>query len=383
MLFEGNFIFNYIVSIYLIFSPLLLLVLKPKASPPIFVKGYFNHFFKIFTIVLAIVNISAFIYALIVLSQAAYPDDVFTGLYGKSGFGSHSLSIINIAVSIYYFQTRNIKRFLFFLICGILGFYGLGMVILVITVFILSIPYLLKKINLIFKGIVISGVLIWIMYMINPQNMDYIFLNFKETSKIFTNYSYKDEMKKAENYKRTFVPRYFTFVDGARQLFFSDTKVFILGTSPGTFNSRTAFYLNGDFIQNSFIQKQFHENTTYHEKYVLPILNRKLITVVPWNDGTRNQPFSSIIAIFLEYGFFIGCGFSLLFIQKIKAIKKQTKFVAYKNYIKFLTIFILLLLLVQNYMEYPEIILYFILVIKLIDIDNANDKLLKKADYQL
>jgi hypothetical protein len=108
-----------------------------------------------------------------------------------------------------------------------------------------------------------------------------------------------------------------------------------------------------------------------------------LITVVPWNDGTRNQPFSSIIAIFLEYGFFIGCGFFLLFIQKIKAIKKQTKFVAYKNYIKFLTIFILLLLLVQNYMEYPEIILYFILVIKLIDIDNANDKLLKKADYQL
>lgn len=371
MLYEGFFLLNYFTSLYLILTPLFILTLKPPVINKKNDYNYFDSFFKIFAKVLFVVNISAFIYAIIVLSSARYPDDVFTGLYGKSGFGSHSLSLINTAVSIYYLFIKDIKRFVFFFICGVLGFYGLGLIIMVVSACIFSIPYVVKSLGLLIKGIAISSLLVFIMYSVNPKNIDYIVLNVTDALKVFTDYSYDEEMDKVNNYKRTYVPRFITFVDGTRKLFFSDTKVFLFGASPGTYNSRTAFYLNGDFLQSKFVKKYFSENTTYHEKYVKPLLNRKLITLVRWNDGTRNQPFSSIISILVEYGFVISIGLIFIVYSSVRKIIKSTKDDPKKKYVKFLVIYVLLLLLVQNSLEYPEIILFFLIVFKLIHLDNA------------
>lgn len=373
MFIEGVYFTHLLFSLYLVLSPLFLITLKPTTSKPFFPHGNFNQFFKVFSKVLTIVNVSAIFYALYVFSGAEYPDDVFTGLYGKSGFGSHSLSIMNMAVAVYYFQTKRIRLFVFYFICGILGFFGLGLIIFILTVLILSLPYLFKNIKIIIYGILISVLFVWVLSLVNPKNIDYILLNLKDTSKVFTSYTYEAEMEKSKNYKRTFTPRYFTFIDGAQQLFFSDLKVFVLGTSPGTFNSRTAFYLNGDFIQNKIVKDYFSKTTVYHDEYVLPLLNRKLISTIPWNDGTRNQPFSTIVSVFLEYGFFVGASYFIIFFGKIRKIKKETLFPEKKNYIKFLTIFMFLLFCVQNYLEYPEIILYFIIALKLLDIDNTNE----------
>ena len=374
MIFEGWYIYNYVVSFYLIFSPFFILTLKPKGSASRKLnKELFEVFFKYFAIVLTVVNISAFIYAAIVLSSAAYPDDVFTGLYGKSGFGSHSLSIINLAVSIYFFQKSQFKSFAFFLICGVLGFYGLGIVVFAIAVFLYNIPFLLKKALLIFKGFILLSLVVWVIYLVNPKNINYIMLNFKDFQDVFVSYNHDHEMKRALNYERTYAPRYIVFVDGTRQLYFSDLKVFLIGTSPGTYNSRTAFYLNGDFIQNEFVKKHFSLRTTYHENYVFPILNRKLLQTRRWNDGTRNQPFSSIISILLEYGFIIGFLFFYILYKRIKKVIKQTETQETKNFIRFLALFLVVLLFFQNYFEYPEIILFFVIVFKLIDIDNVSN----------
>ena len=372
MLIEGFFILNYLVSIYLIFTPFLILTLKPKANKHGLNDKHFITFFNIFTTVLIIVNISAFLYAIVVLSTAAYPDDVFTGLYGKNGFGSHSLSLINSVVCVYYMFNKKIKRFIFFFVCSILGFYGLGLVIFLVAIIIFSLPYLVKKIGLILKGIAISTILLAVINTVNPKNIDYILLNFRDVFKVFTTYDYYDEMERANNFERTFVPRYFTFIDGTRRLFFSDAKVFLLGTSPGTYNSRTAFYLNGDFLRNDFVERHFSENTTYHEEFVKPILNWKLLKSSRWNDGTRNQPFSSIVSVFLEYGIIIGFLFFTLLYRRIIKIKKLSDEIAIKNYVTFLIVFLLLLLTFQNYLEYPEILLYFIMAFKLIEIDNVN-----------
>lgn len=367
---EGIFILNYFFSFYLIFSPFVVLQLRPSKNISLNIE-YFDSFIKIFSRVLLIVNISAIIYAVFVLWKAEYPDDVFTGLYGKSGFGSHSLSIINLAVSVYYFQIKRKKTFIFFFISGVLGFYGLGLLMFLITIVVLNIPYLLKKVKIVLSGVLIFVSIVWVIYLTNPQNIDYILLNFKDVSRVFTTYRYEDEMEKVKNYDRTFVPRYFTFIDGTRRLLFSDAKVFLLGTSPGGYNSRTAFYLNGDFIQKDFVKNHFSENTQYHEEYVLPILNRKLLEAQRWNDGTRNQPFSSIISIFLEYGILIGGLYLFLFYFKARKIIKNTEKQNQKGFLKFLLIFLGFLLTVQNYMEYPEIIIFFILCFKLMDVDNA------------
>lgn len=373
MLVEGNFFVNYLLSFYLIFSPLILLNLKSKELIFTISQGLFEMFFKIFSSVLTVVNVSAMIYAVVVISTSDYPDDVFTGLYGTSGFGSHTLSIINLIVSVYYFYLKKYKGFVFFFVCGILGFYGLGLMLFLLTIAVINIPYIIKKIKLIFIGSLVSVVLVSVIYTLNPGNFDYIILNIKDSTRVFTSYKYNEEMEKVQNYERTFVPRYFTFIDGANSLFFSNLKVFLIGTSPGTFNSRTAFYLNGDFVRSAFIKEHFSENTTYHEAYVKPLLNWKLLTSQRWNDGTRNQPFSSIVSILLEYGAFIGGLILFIFFKRIKSIRKHTTSIQKSNYIKFLVVYLFFLMLLQNYMEYPEIIVYFILVFKLIDIDNINE----------
>lgn len=374
MLYEGNFIFNYLVSFYLVFTPFLILTLKPPVSEHPVIQEYFQSFMKVFSKVLFVVNISAIIYAIIVLSGSEYPDDIFTGLYGKSGFGSHSLSIINLATSCYYLSTKKFYRFSFFLICGILGFYGLGLLLFLLTLIIINSHYIFSKIRLILKVLVFSVGFVWVVNTVNPGNIDYILVNIRDASKVFSEYSYKEEMEKIHEYKRTFVPRFFTFIDGSIQLIFNDPKIFLFGTSPGTYNSRTAFYLNGDFVQNEFLKEHFSYRTRYHEKYVFPILNRDYLDAQRWNDGTRNQPYSSIISVLFEYGFLVGFLFFHLFFKQIKKIRRSSINLNVSNYFKFLSVFLFLILLVQNYLEYPEIMVFFVVIFKLLDIDSHANK---------
>jgi hypothetical protein len=79
----------------------------------------------------------------------------------------------------------------------------------------------------------------------------------------------------------------------------------------------------------------------------------------------------------MEYGVFIGGIFLLWFFIKIKRIRKQTEptNIALSQYIKFLGFYLFILFFVQNYLEYPEIVLPIILFIKMIDIDNHNKEL--------
>lgn len=376
MFLEGWFLMNYVVGTYLILSPIILLSLSLKSVRRKSFQNQFDSFFKIFVIILSFVNISAIIYAIVALWSTSYPDDVFTGLYGKSGFGSHTLSILNTAVSVYFLFRKQYKKFLFFVVCGILGFYGLGLLIFLLAGLIFYIPLIIKNISLVLKGFLVLLALSYVMYLVNPGNIDYIKVNIRDTMSVFNSYDYDKEMKKINNYERTFVPRYLTFFYGTGKLFFSNPKVLLLGTSPGTYNSRTAFYLNGDFLQNQFIKNHFSENTKYHEEYVKPLLNRKLISV-PWNDGTRNQPFSSLIGLLLEYGFLLGLLIMFIVGKKFNCIIKKTPSQHKKNYLIFLSVFLGLLLLVQNYLEYPEIIVFFIMIFKLIELDNSYENSFK------
>ncbi|MFC7356138.1 hypothetical protein ACFQO1_00435 [Jejudonia soesokkakensis] len=372
MILEGFFIYNLFLALYLLIPTLLLITSTPPKRESFFNKDYFKLFFKIFTYTLFIVNISAAIYAVLVLATTEYPDDIFTGLYGTSGFGSHSLSVVNLLVATYYFFIKKFQKFAFFFVCGILGFYGLGLMIFILAFAIVLLPILLKNVATLFKVIFIGISFFAVVYVINPGNFDYIRVNIAYVGVVTEGYDYQDEINKMKRHRRTWIPRYITFLDGSRRLLFENPKVLLLGTSPGTYNSRTAFYLNGDFIGNDTFKKLFNYRTDYHRNYVMPILNRNYLENSSWNDGTRNQPFSSLVSIIVEYGLIIGSFILFLFFSSISKARKVIQNKGSSNFVKFIFFYCILLFLFQFYFEVVEILLPMILMVKLLEFDQIN-----------
>lgn len=370
---EGFFVENFLFSLYLLFPLFILITSKSKAYNEFTNQYYFHNFFSKFTILLAIVNVSAFIYSQFLITGDQNFEDSFTGLYGSSGFGSHTLSIINLMVSVYYFYSKKYFKFMLFLICGILGFYGLGLMVFLLAFFLVFLSNLYKYWRT-FAMVVLSGLMAaYSLYIFNPENFRYLEKNINYAQLVIDDYSYEKQMKTANDTLITRVPRFITFLDGSQKRFFNDPKVFLIGTSPGGYNSRVAFYFNGDFMTNKFIKNNFNNRTEYHKEDIFPLLNRKYIER-PYNDGTRNQTFSSLVSILLEYGFFVGGIFLFWFFSKIRRIRKKLypHNKAQSQYVKFLGYFMFFLLLVQNYFEYPEIIFPILILIKLMEIDHYN-----------
>jgi len=370
---EGFFIENFLFSLYLLFPLFILITSKSKAYNEFTNQYYFHNFFSKFTILLAIVNVSAFIYSQFLITVDQNFEDSFTGLYGSSGFGSHTLSIINLMVSVYYFYSKKYFKFMLFLICGILGFYGLGLMVFLLAFFLVFLSNLYKYWRT-FAMVVLSGLMAaYSLYIFNPENFRYLEKNINYAQLVIDDYSYEKQMKTANDTLITRVPRFITFLDGSQKRFFNDPKVFLIGTSPGGYNSRVAFYFNGDFMKNKFIKNNFNNRTEYHKEDIFPLLNRKYIER-PYNDGTRNQTFSSLVSILLEYGFFVGGIFLFWFFSKIRRIRKKLypHNKAQSQYVKFLGYFMFFLLLVQNYFEYSEIIFPILILIKLMEIDHYN-----------
>mgnify|MGYP000624729344 FL=1 len=356
-----------------LFPLFILITSKSKAYNEFTNQYYFHNFFSKFTILLAIVNVSAFIYSQFLITGDQNFEDSFTGLYGSSGFGSHTLSIINLMVSVYYFYSKKYFKFMLFLICGILGFYGLGLMVFLLAFFLVFLSNLYKYWRT-FAMVVLSGLMAaYSLYIFNPENFRYLEKNINYAQLVIDDYSYEKQMKTANDTLITRVPRFITFLDGSQKRFFNDPKVFLIGTSPGGYNSRVAFYFNGDFMKNKFIKNNFNNRTEYHKEDIFPLLNRKYIER-PYNDGTRNQTFSSLVSILLEYGFFVGGIFLFWFFSKIRRIRKKLypHNKAQSQYVKFLGYFMFFLLLVQNYFEYSEIIFPILILIKLMEIDHYN-----------
>jgi len=235
-------------------------------------------------------------------------------------------------------------------------------------------PIILKNIIKFFKVFLAVFLFIVIMFSLNLGNYDYLKINKEYAELFFEDYNFEAEIQKMKTNERTFVPRYLTFADGATTLLFADLKVFFLGTSPGTFNSRTAFYLNGDFIGNKKIRAFLDYKTSYHKNYVFPMMNRDYLANTNWNDGTRNQPFSSILSVLLEYGFFIGGLILITIFSKFWRVAKRTKLKNQKYFIRFLMYFSFFLCLLQYYLEVLEIIIPIFIMVKLTEVDIVNSE---------
>jgi len=142
----------------------------------------------------------------------------------------------------------------------------------------------------------------------------------------------------------------------------------LFGSGPGTFNSRSAFmvgsptYFNVSFIKSA-VQPYYFATEAY------PLWNPSVIT---WYDGFMSQPFSSLLALLGEYGIivtvFIGWVIAANYRRSMLRVARAVPTVQLNvagGMIKFLTILLVLLLVIDNYMEYPEIVALIILLIKL------------------
>jgi hypothetical protein len=160
--------------------------------------------------------------------------------------------------------------------------------------------------------------------------------------------------------------------------------LFLTGSGPGTFNSRASFLLNGDYAKSKFLENILGVHTPkYAVIGVYPLWNTELAQASTFMHGTRNQPFSSIIALLAEYGFVF------VFLLALFVFKKQTRLVrnitSFLNHetddlqgarlltmlklLKFSSLFLAILLFTDNYFEYPEIIFLFVMIYKLIELE--------------
>jgi hypothetical protein len=114
----------------------------------------------------------------------------------------------------------------------------------------------------------------------------------------------------------------------------------------------------------------------YFKNFAYSLWNERNTRKQYFEDGFRNQPFSTLLAFLGEYGLLFFLVFFILYYRLYnktsrlyrKAEKNPDANILFR-YFKFLAILLPLLLLIDNYLEYPEIILMIGLSMKLAQID--------------
>jgi len=238
----------------------------------------------------------------------------------------------------------------------------LGLIIFIIVIaFLLLTKIRFEKLKYILISILLLGIVFSITEKFNPKIFLYIKANINSTVDGFSNYSYKEQIKIARENKRTEVPRKITaFAGGLKRM--TDLEFFSFGAGPGSYNSRTSFLLNGEYSKLNNSPKNKGNRPVYAELDVYPLWNRNI--TYQYNDGTRNQPFSSVLALIVEYGFLQFILISLLIFKLIVRIKNNSE---PHGFFKFLIIFLIINLFTENYIEYPEFFILVILLVKIIE----------------
>jgi hypothetical protein len=356
--FNGMFLKYKLLSLYYMLPFLLLLFSQPVLQERNNIN-YLDIFIKCLSVVVLINNIIGFI-QLFINSRS---DDSFMGIYSAFSTGVNGLSLINIILSFYYALSFFYKRTklhlpaaIFFFICGILGFYGGGLIVCIAAVlgsfFVLDIHKIIKTVLI--AAISITALYLFFLF-IKPQIIDYNISNIKKMAS-------------------------FDMVNGPRKIisFYNygisypkDIKDFTFGSGPGTFNSRTAFMVGSpSYFSNVHFIKD--ENKPYYfENYAYPLWNKSNTIQTLYLDGFRNQPFSSILAFLGEYGlvftviFFV---FYFIYYRKTAGIFRNIQLnnntIMYFRFFKFLIILLPLLLLIDNFYENPEMMIILLLGIK-------------------
>lgn len=287
-------------------------------------------------------------------------DDSFVGIYGIFTVSQNGLSILNSILFFYYLAAflSNRKRINlalcgFFITCAVMGFYGAGFVVLLASLSLTFLKFRRKSLlQFTFFTLVTLIASTMLMKTISPDTYQYNIAIIKK----FLRPSAENAPRKITSFKN-----YFTGYG-------SHPADMLLGSGPGTYNSRSAFMVGSPTYFNLDIVKS-PQQPYFFRNYAYPLWNAS--NTGPY-DGFMNQPFSSILALLGEYGLIFTILLGLLFAHGFRRINRLNSREAWaaglsteiRTY-KFVSIYMLLLIIIDNYLEYPEIIGLLVIILKL------------------
>jgi hypothetical protein len=331
---------------------LLLLFAKPAVRSDH--TNLFASFFRSLSFWAIINNIIGFI------QYANYPnDDSFAGIYGHFTVTQNGLAILNSFLFFYYFKKYQIEkkrndllRSIFFIVCFVMGFYGAGMVVFVASFGLCLLRFkVLAMARIILITTLVFFSVYWLTSVISPRTLQY-------------NKSIVNRFLGQENVP---VPRKLTSYSNYFKGYTSNIKDLVFGSGPGTFNSRSAFAVGSpDYLKSmQFIKSD--RKPYYFQNYAYTLWNAS--NTIQYQEGFMNQPFSSLLAFMGEYGLLFTLIFIYYYYRQYKGVRGYpasgpAAIVAREMY-KFSTIYLMLLLIIDNYVEYPEITILITMIMKL------------------
>ena len=161
-------------------------------------------------------------------------------------------------------------------------------------------------------------------------------------------------------------PRLYAY-DARKVLMFSnyidmiedEPLLFLTGTGAGGFNSRVSFLLNRD-SNNEFTKIFGHHMPYYHSKNIYPLWNNKIVSFDERTDGTRNKPFSSLLAILAEGGIVVFFLYISLWIRVLIIFFRKGKENYIYNFLFVFNIFWLLSMASEVWFESSEFLFFLI-----------------------
>ncbi len=341
---DGVFLKYNLVSLYYFIPFILLLCATPARDE------YSRDYLRLLMNALSAFAIINNLFGIYQYSQHPY-DDSFQGIYGTFTVSQNGLSIINAVLFFYHitaWQHRSKKIHLwlaaFFIICAVMGFYGAGMMAFLCAVVLTTLRIRWKNIVLLIISLILLLLILYVvMRIVSPLTLDYN-LNI---------------LKMFIDPAAGRTPRKLVIFNNYYIAYTRDAVDMLFGSGPGTFNSRTAFmvgsptYFNIQFIKSD-VQPLYFANYAY----------------TLWNpgntgpyDGFMNQPFTSLLALLGEYGLLITLAILFIWVGRYRSVVKSWSN-SVKNYglslpfkmFKFCSVFAMLLMVIDNYMEYPEIL---------------------------
>lgn len=352
--FRNGFYFRYNFLSFYYYLPFIALVLAVPSGDQMS-RGNLHKFMVALSIIAAINDVVG------IMQYIARPnDDVFTGIYGSFTVSQNGLALINSILFFYYFllygETKKFIHILlsvFFIICSVMGFYGAGMMVLFASLMIFYFKFTLKNIiRFIFLLGLIGIAVYFLMKSISPNTLEYNI----------------NIIKKFLIFSPDRAPRKLVIFYNYVQAYFAHPLDLLFGSGPGTFNSRSAFMVGSPTYFNAPVLKS-EQHPYYFFNYAYTLWNPAVVT--PY-DGFMNQPFTSLLALLGEYGLiFTILLFFLIFhnYRKFNRVANSRVSAGARrltgNFFRFVSIFMVLLIVIDNYIEYPETIALLIVFIKL------------------
>lgn len=332
---EGTTSWKNVLVSAVIFVPMLYILFARPIVRKSFIVTHFDYIKKVFISILVVINILGFQH------WFKYGMDAMEFAYSKHYEGVHGLAMINIFVVLYLGvrlwkgerDKKTVALFVFFAAAIFCCQYGLGMICLFVSL--MAFMLLMRKLKLFLSALAVAAVGIWLL------SLD------------------------AFNYERENIMKAEAGEDARKVIMFqdfyhcvtTDLNFCLVGTGAGGYNSRSALLLSHDY--NNPLKSLLGSSSPPHfKKYIESLWNSNIVDFEKHTDGTRNKPYSSMVAIWAEQGIFFFIVFLLLLRKNYRYLNLYRDGNGLYEYVLLLDVFMTVSLISHLWLECSEFIVY-------------------------